>query len=275
MSDTANILTKAMNLLPSTDKPAPAAPPTSAGVASPAASGVSPTPLAEAELKSSAALPLQTPAGASASSTPPAADSQTPKTAPANSQEKPPSYNVRMPDQVKMEESKVAPGYRKPIPEQTLVEWDAPARPFRKHKKQFYRMVIFIALLICLIFFFAQQILPVAVVISVAFLVYVSSVVPPHDLHYKLTNYGLYVDKDAYAWYEMLRFWFDEKAGQQVLNIDIVRFPNRLTLVLLPNQTPSQEDFTLVLSEVILQEKAPLSTFEKVSQWLEEKIPLE
>lgn len=275
MSDTANILTKAMNLLPSTDKPAPAAPPTSAGVASPAASGVAPAPLAEVELKSSAALPLQTPAGASASSTPPAADSQTPKTAPANSQEKPPSYNVRMPDQVKMEESKVAPGYRKPIPEQTLVEWDAPARPFRKHKKQFYRMVIFIALLICLIFFFAQQILPVAVVISVAFLVYVSSVVPPHDLHYKLTNYGLYVDKDAYAWYEMLRFWFDEKAGQQVLNIDIVRFPNRLTLVLLPNQTPSQEDFTLVLSEVILQEKAPLSTFEKVSQWLEEKIPLE
>jgi len=266
MSDT-NILTQAMNLLPSKEKPVSAAVSPSEPLSVAAA-----TPVKSEPANPVAAEPAQQAVSEQTASQAPATQSAAPS---QSTHSNPTAYNVRMPDQVKMEDSKVAPGYRKPIPEQTLVEWDAPARPFRKHKKQFYRMVIFIALLICLIFFFAQQILPVAVVISVAFLVYVSSVVPPHDLHYKLTNYGLYVDKDAYAWYEMLRFWFDEKSGQQVLNIDIVRFPNRLTLVLLPNQTPSQEDFTLVLSEVILQEKAPLSTFEKVSQWLEEKIPLE
>lgn len=183
--------------------------------------------------------------------------------------------SVRLPGQVKMEKSKVAPGLYKPIPEEILVEWDAPARPFKKRQRQFFSTIIIIAILVSLILFFAGQILPVAVVISVVFLVYVTAVIPPQIVHYKLTNYGIYVEKEAFSWLGMGRFWFDEKAGQKVLEIELYGFPGRLTFVLLEGQTPRAEDLERVLSEVLIKEKPSPTTYEKISNYLKEKIPLE
>lgn len=183
--------------------------------------------------------------------------------------------SVRMPGQVKMEKSRVAPGLYRPIPEETLVEWDAPARPFKKRNHQFFSTIIIIAILVSLILFFAGQVLPVAVVISVVFLVYVTAVIPPQSVHYKLTNYGIYVEKEAFSWLGMGRFWFDEKSGQKVLEIELYGFPGRLTFVLIDGQTPRAEDLERVLSEVLIKEKPTLTAYEKAANWLKEKIPLE
>lgn len=183
--------------------------------------------------------------------------------------------SVRMPAQSELEKSRVAPGFYRPIPEETLVEWDAPARPFRKRKKQFFSTVLIIAILISLILFFAGQFLPVAVVVSVVFLVYVTAVIPPHSIHYKLTNYGIYADNEAFSWYSMGRFWFAEQSGQRVMHIELYRFPSRLTFVLIDGQTPREEDLKQVLSEVLLHETPKPTTYEKVAAWLQEKIPLE
>ncbi len=183
--------------------------------------------------------------------------------------------SVRMPEQFKMENSKVAPGFYRPIPEETLVEWDAPARPFKKRNRQFFSTIIIIAILISLILFFAGQVLPVAVVISIVFLVYVTAVIPPQNLHYKLTNYGIYIEKEAFSWLSMGRFWFDDKSGQRVLEIELYKFPGRLTFVLVDGQTPREKDLAEVLSEVLLQEKPEPTTYEKVADWLKDKVPLE
>lgn len=183
--------------------------------------------------------------------------------------------SVRMPRSSEMEKSKVAPGLYRPIPEETLVEWDAPARPFKKRKRQFFSTVMIIALLVSLILFFAGQVLSVAVVISVVFLVYVTAVIPPQMVHYKLTNYGIYVEKESFSWLSMGRFWFDEKAGQRVLEIELYRFPGRLTFVLIDGQTPRKDDLEQVLSEVLIKEKPELSSYEKVAEWLKDKVPLE
>ena len=182
---------------------------------------------------------------------------------------------VKMPGQVELEKSKVAPGYYRPVPEEILVTWKAPARPFKKRNKKFFRTVFTIALLVALILFFAGQILPVALVISVVFLVYVMAMIPPQDVSVKLTNYGFYIDKEAFAWYEMGRFWFEQKQGLDVLMIELNRFPNRLSLVLVDGLTPRKEDLAEVLSEVLLREKPKPSAFEKVSHFLSEKIPLD
>lgn len=182
---------------------------------------------------------------------------------------------VRMPSQSQMEKSRVAPGFYRPIPEETLVEWDAPARPFRKRKRQFFSTVMIIALLVSLILFFAGQTLSVAVVISVVFLVYVTAVIPPQNLHYKLTNYGIYVEKEAFSWVSMGRFWFDTKAGQRVMEIELYRFPWRLTFVLIDGQTPRESDLEKVLSEVLMKEKPELTSYEKAAEWFKDKIPLE
>lgn len=182
---------------------------------------------------------------------------------------------VNLPKSAELEKSKVAPGYYRPIPEETLVSWEAPARPFKKRKKQFFSTVFIIALLVALILFFAGQVLPVALVISVVFLVYVTAMIPPQNVSVKLTNYGFYIDKDAYAWYEMGRFWFEKKQGFDTLQIELGRFPGRLSLVLLDGVTPTKKSLEEVLSEVLLKEKPKPTTFEKISSWFGDNIPLE
>jgi hypothetical protein len=170
------------------------------------------------------------------------------------------------------EKSRVAPGLYKPQPEETIIEWKAPSRVFKKRNRQFFTSIVVIALLISLILFFAGQFLPIAVVVSVVFLVYVISVVPPHEVDYRISTYGIRIEKDLYYWEELGRFWLDEKFNQKTLNIELFRFPGRLSLVI-----KDQDENTLdqVFSEVLLKEKPELTQFEKAAKWLQEKIPLD
>ena len=99
----------------------------------------------------------------------------------------------------------------KPRSEDMVLEWKAPSRPFKKRNRQYHTTVITIALLLSLILFFAGQILTIAVVFAVAFLVYVMSTIPPHAVKNKLTTYGIRIEDNLYYWEELGRFWFDEK----------------------------------------------------------------
>lgn len=171
-----------------------------------------------------------------------------------------------------LEMSRVAPGMYKPIPEQTILEWTAPSRPFRKRNKQFFTTVLVIALLISLILFFSGQFLPIAMVFSVVFLNYVLAVIPPQKIKHEITNFGIKLEERLYSWQELGRFWFDKKYDDLTLQIETAEFPGRLTLVLPQSK---KKDVSEILSEVLLNQKPPLSTFEKIAQWVQEKFPLE
>ncbi len=166
----------------------------------------------------------------------------------------------------------IFPGMTKPIPEETVFEWRAASRPFKKRDRQYYTTIAAIVFLVSLILFFAGQLLPIAVVVSVGFLAYVLSSVPPENIVYKLTTYGVRVEDTIYYWDEMGRFWFEEKFGQPIAHIEIVRFPNRLTLVL---GTTTPDQMREILSEVLLEQKPKPTLFDKAATWLQEKIPLE
>lgn len=171
-----------------------------------------------------------------------------------------------------MQESALIPGAYKPMPEELLLEWIAPSRPFKKPKRNFFTTITIIGALIGLILFFANQWIPVAVVISVVFLIYVLYSIPPGDVHHALTTYGLRSEEKLYYWEELGRFWINQSKGQFVLNIEVARFPNRLSLLL--GDIPS-EDMTAILSEVLLNEMPPLTQVEKMAEWLKRKVPLD
>lgn len=168
--------------------------------------------------------------------------------------------------------SELFPGQIKPLAEETVYEWTAPSRPFKKRNRQFYTTIGLITLLISLILFFAGQFLPIAVVISVAFLGYVLSSVPPEQVVNKITTYGLRTDDALFYWDELGRFWFDERYGQPLVNVETNRFPGQLTLVVNENQKKQVET---ILSEVLLQQKPKATFIDKSAQWLQEKIPLD
>lgn len=160
----------------------------------------------------------------------------------------------------------------KPIPEETLLEWTSPNRPFKKRKRQFFSNIAIIVLLVCLILFFAGQFLPIAVVISIAFLVYVLYTIPPGESSHKITNYGIYTDDLAYPWEEIGRYWFDTKLDQDLINFEVARFPGRITLLL---GSKSKKEFEEILDQGLVQERPPETQFDKWAKWLQNKVPLE
>ena len=160
----------------------------------------------------------------------------------------------------------------KPQAESLILEWQAPSRPFKQRKRQYFSTVITIVLLLSLILFFAGQILPIAVVVAVAFLAYVMATIPPHTITHQITTYGIRTDTELYYWEELGRFWFEKKHNDTVLFIECARFPNRLSLLV---GTADQTDLREILSEVLLEEKPPLTQVEKIAEWLQKKVPID
>jgi len=160
----------------------------------------------------------------------------------------------------------------KPIPEEIIVEWAAPSRPFKKRNCQFYSTVAIIVLLISMILFFAGQVLPIAVVISVAFLVYVLYSIPPGQAQNKITTYGIRTDDSIYYWEELSRFWFEDQLDEKMMLFELNRFPWRVILLIQPED---QEDFRSLLKDVLLEQKPPVTQVDKWANWLKEKLPLE
>lgn len=164
------------------------------------------------------------------------------------------------------------PETNRPLPEQVVYEWSAPARPFKKRNRQYYITIALIVFLVSMILFFAGQFLPIAVVVSAAFFAYVISSVPPQEAQLKITTYGIRFDDTLYYWEELGRFWDEERYNQRVIQIELGRFPNRITLVVGQEDEAEVKD---ILAEVLLYEKPPLTSIEKGAKWLSDKIPLE
>lgn len=155
-------------------------------------------------------------------------------------------------------------------PEKELVSWIAAARSFKRRDRQFYVTTISIAALVCLVLFIAEGAMPVILIISVIFLYYVLSTVPPENITYKLTNKGIKIDKTTTPWEFLGRFWFGERHGSTMLFVEAFVLPGRLELVVDPAK---REEIKKIMSQYLVEEEIPASRFEKVLDWFSKKLP--
>ncbi len=174
--------------------------------------------------------------------------------------------------QQQMQQSMIAPGMYRPIPEQLVIQWVAPSRPFKMRDRKFLTTILVIALLFGLILLFSQQYVAIAVVLAATFFFYALSVFPPQDLVHKITTFGIRIENEFYQWEEFGRFWFAQKFGQDVVHIELGRYPGRVSLLL--GEIP-MEDMRAILQEVLLEEKPEPTQLEKMAAWLQKKIPLD
>lgn len=164
-------------------------------------------------------------------------------------------------------------GLPKQIKEEVIFEWQAPSRPFKNRNRQYYTTIGMIGGLIALILIFAGQMLPVAVVLTAVFLLYILNTVPPHTITNKITNYGIRVEDTLYYWEEMGRFWMTTIHDDEVLNIEVGRFPFHLKILL--SKEMSVEGTTEFMSEILINEQPAPTTYEKAAQWLHDKVPID
>lgn len=164
-------------------------------------------------------------------------------------------------------------GYEQPQPEETLITWDAAERPFKKRDREYYTTIAIIVALLCVILFFAGQFLPIAVVISFAFVSYALASVPPNNTTNRISSFGIYTGGKLYQWKNLGRFWFTTKLGQYVLNVEHNHHVLTKIMVLLGDV--EKEKIIEILSQYLPQEVPPPTWLDKASGWLQEKFPLE
>ena len=155
-------------------------------------------------------------------------------------------------------------------PERDLVIWKAAARPFKKRDRQYFVTIFAIAGIISLVIFLAEGIMPVVLIISLVFLYYILSTVPPEEVEYKITTKGIKIADKLIGWQLMNKFWFGHRMDNEVLFFDTFQIPGRIELVINPE---IKEVLEKEISAYIPFEKAADSNIDKLTNWVSQKLP--
>lgn len=158
-------------------------------------------------------------------------------------------------------------------PYKILLEWQAPARPYKQRNREYFTTIGAIVFLLAVILLFLKEWLLIGAIISLAFLAYVLASVPPETISYKITTRGIEVAEKQYPWERLGRFWFTKKWGVGMLHIDYWGLPTQLLLVL--GSKVKQEELRKQLDKFLYYEKPEKTPIDKAAEWLQKKVPLE
>ena len=163
--------------------------------------------------------------------------------------------------------------------EKQLLHWVGLERPFKQRPREFFSTVLVLALLVGIILFFIEGLMPVLVVGAVTFMVFVLYKTEPGKVEYAVTSFGVGVGSARYRWEEFIAFWFEDKWGSRVLNLQTVRPVPGLVMMVLPGEGDksgvSEEDFKKALLKYLPMEKPEPGWADKAVSWVSKKVPLE
>lgn len=157
--------------------------------------------------------------------------------------------------------------------EKVILEWTAPARPYKTRSREFYTTVLSIAFLLGVILLLIKEFLLIGVIIAFAFLSYVLATHKPEDAVHQVTTKGIRTDNKLFEWDGLTNFWLKKEWDQEVV---ICKTKSALPGVILLVIDPSKREAIIkAIGDKIPLEK-PLDSFvDKASRWLGDKIPLE
>ena len=155
----------------------------------------------------------------------------------------------------------------------TLLTWKAPVRPFKRRDREFWTTAGSIAFLLAIILFFIKEWVLIIVIVAIMFVYYVLSNVQPEEIEHSITNRGIRFAGKDYPWEVLGQFWFTEKFGEKILNVQtLMMYPGRLQMLL---GKTTEKQIADILKKYLLQETPEPTVIEKTTDWFSKKIPLE
>ena len=157
--------------------------------------------------------------------------------------------------------------------EKVLFEWEAAERAYQKKTKDYWVTAVAILILVSVILIFIKEFFLIVALMSVLFLYYALSAVPPGKVKNKITNRGIYFGELRYSWADLDKFWFKKSLSNQTVNFaTTLKFPRMVALVIDPKDQEKIKE--IVLKRIPLLEESP--TFvDKVTTWFSQHLPLE
>jgi hypothetical protein len=157
--------------------------------------------------------------------------------------------------------------------EKTLIEWTAAERAFKKRDKDFWITAVASLILFSVVLVFIQEFFLIVALVSVLFLYYVLSTVPPQEVKYKITNRGVHFGDSKYSWDILLRFWFRKSLNVELLEFETnLRVPRQISLVI--NENDKEEIKKIVVKKLPLVESST-NFVDKLAKWWNDKMPWE
>ena len=157
---------------------------------------------------------------------------------------------------------------------QTLLEWVSPGRPFRRRSKQYYLTSILIMLLIEIILFLFSEYALMLVVLSLVFLAFALSSVPPRNFKYRISTEGITIEDHFFLWQELYDFYFKKREGTDAVHIRTHSFiPGELTITL--GEIKKEHIKSVLLPYLPYREFIKPTFMEKSGDWLARNFPLE
>ena len=143
---------------------------------------------------------------------------------------------------------------------------------FKKRDKEYFTNVGAIVFLLIVILVFAREFLLIAAVVSIVFLIYVLSTVPPEDIEHHITNLGVESAGHYYRWQELSEFWFEEQWGQTML---VIRPIVGTRIIILLGTQGRDKVRTLLAVHIPYRDAPEKSWVDNAASWLSKKVPLE
>ena len=142
-----------------------------------------------------------------------------------------------------------------------IYKWSAPTRLYLKRDRQWYWTVLLIFLIVCVMLLFIREYVLILVLMSVLFVLYVSSLVPPENSEHQITSLGIRTLGELYTWDMLKDFWISYRNGREILNVDTtISSPTRLIMLF------SADDKAHIISA--LKSKAPYMDAPKKQGWV-------
>jgi hypothetical protein len=156
----------------------------------------------------------------------------------------------------------------------TILSWHAPGRPYKKRRKEFYLTTLLLALLIEIILFLFSQYLFMFVIISLVFVGFALTAIPPRNFFYKISTEGLMIEDHFYLWQELYDFYFRRIGGVDTLHVRTAAyFPGELILTL--GDISREQAKRALLPFLPFREYVRPTSAEKIGDWLYKNFPLE
>lgn len=156
--------------------------------------------------------------------------------------------------------------------EEVYLEWASPSRLFKKRDREYFTNVGAIVFLLSVILVFAREFVLIAAVLSIVFLIYVLSTIPPEEVKHKITNLGIESAGTFYRWEQLFDFWFEEQWGQTMLVLRPIMTP-RATILLGSQDRNMVREF--IAKHIPFRETPQKTWVDNAASWLTKKIPLE
>ncbi len=156
--------------------------------------------------------------------------------------------------------------------EEVFLAWTSPSRLFKRRDRSYFTNIGAIVFLLTIILVFAREFVLIAAVLSIVFLIYVLSTVPPEEVSHRITNLGIESAGHFYRWEEVIDFWLEEQWGQNMVVLRPYFSPR--VFVLLGNEKP--EKVRDIMAKHVPFRNEPERTWsDNAASWLSKKIPLD